>query len=79
MPGSSSIEVSSKASATCDPATGSSSSPGSTGRSATCCADRPNPIGLHEVEILAIDGHRIRVANLEALHGTPILDLKPVL
>jgi tRNA-Thr(GGU) m(6)t(6)A37 methyltransferase TsaA len=45
----------------------------------TRSADRPNPIGMHEVEILAIDGHRIRVANLEALHGTPILDLKPVL
>jgi tRNA-Thr(GGU) m(6)t(6)A37 methyltransferase TsaA len=45
----------------------------------TRSADRPNPIGLHEVQILAIDGPRIRVANLEALHGTPILDLKPVL
>jgi tRNA-Thr(GGU) m(6)t(6)A37 methyltransferase TsaA len=41
--------------------------------------DRPNPIGLHVVEILALDGHRVRVRNLEALHGTPVLDLKPVL
>ena len=41
--------------------------------------DRPNPIGLHRVEIQAIDGLRIQVRALEALHHTPILDLKPVL
>ena len=41
--------------------------------------DRPNPIGLHEVEILDIDGTRLRVAGLEAIDGTPVLDLKPVL
>ena len=41
--------------------------------------DRPNPIGLHEVEVAAIDGPRVRVRNLEALDGTPILDVKPVL
>jgi tRNA-Thr(GGU) m(6)t(6)A37 methyltransferase TsaA len=41
--------------------------------------DRPNPIGLHRVEIVAVDGTRIRVGGLEALDGTPILDLKPVL
>ena len=40
---------------------------------------RPNPIGLHRVEIAAIDGARIRVRNLEAVDGTPIVDLKPVL
>ena len=40
---------------------------------------RPNPIGLHRVEITAIDGPRVRVRNLEALDGTPILDVKPVL
>ena len=40
---------------------------------------RPNPIGLHRVEITAIDGHRIRVRQLEALDGTPILDIKPAL
>jgi tRNA-Thr(GGU) m(6)t(6)A37 methyltransferase TsaA len=39
--------------------------------------DRPNPIGLHLVEILAIAGQRIQVRNLEALDGTPVLDLKP--
>jgi len=41
--------------------------------------DRPNPIGLHRVTILAIDGPRVEVRNLEALDGTPILDLKPLL
>ena len=41
--------------------------------------DRPNPIGLHKVKIQEIAGHRVRVANLEAIHGTPILDVKPVL
>lgn len=41
--------------------------------------DRPNPIGLHPVEVVAIDGLRVRVTNLEALDGTPVLDLKPVL
>jgi tRNA-Thr(GGU) m(6)t(6)A37 methyltransferase TsaA len=40
---------------------------------------RPNPIGLHQVTITAIDGRRIRVRNLEALDRTPILDVKPVL
>jgi tRNA-Thr(GGU) m(6)t(6)A37 methyltransferase TsaA len=41
--------------------------------------DRPNPVGLHAVRILAIDGTRITVSGLEALDGTPILDVKPVL
>ncbi|MDQ1428042.1 MAG: hypothetical protein QOK39_1518 [Acidimicrobiaceae bacterium] len=41
--------------------------------------DRPNPIGLHRVEILAIDGLRVQVCDLEALDGTPILDVKAVL
>jgi tRNA-Thr(GGU) m(6)t(6)A37 methyltransferase TsaA len=45
----------------------------------TRSADRPNPIGLHEVEIAAIEGPRIRVLRLEAINGTPILDVKPVL
>jgi len=40
---------------------------------------RPNPIGLHEVRILAIDGTRMRVSALEALDGTPVVDVKPVL
>ena len=41
--------------------------------------DRPNPIGLHEVEVLAIEGERVHVRPLEALDGTPIMDVKPVL
>jgi tRNA-Thr(GGU) m(6)t(6)A37 methyltransferase TsaA len=41
--------------------------------------DRPNPIGLHRVQILAVEGLRILVSNLEALDRTPILDVKPVL
>ena len=41
--------------------------------------DRPNPIGLHRVEIASIAGRRVRVRNLEALDGTPIVDVKPVL
>ncbi|HEX8861395.1 MAG TPA: tRNA (N6-threonylcarbamoyladenosine(37)-N6)-methyltransferase TrmO [Actinomycetes bacterium] len=50
-----------------------------TGVFSTRSADRPNPVGLHRVEILAIDGPRVQVRNLEALDGTPIVDLKPVL
>jgi tRNA-Thr(GGU) m(6)t(6)A37 methyltransferase TsaA len=45
----------------------------------TRSADRPNPIGLHPTRILAVDGLRLRVAALEAVDGTPIVDLKPVL
>jgi tRNA-Thr(GGU) m(6)t(6)A37 methyltransferase TsaA len=45
----------------------------------TRSASRPNPIGLHEVEVLAVDGETIRVASLEAVDGTPIVDMKPVL
>jgi tRNA-Thr(GGU) m(6)t(6)A37 methyltransferase TsaA len=41
--------------------------------------DRPNPIGLHRVTILSIDDLRLHVSNLEALDGTPIVDVKPVL
>ncbi len=40
---------------------------------------RPNPIGLHVVQVLGIDGARIHVGGLEAVDGTPILDLKPML
>jgi tRNA-Thr(GGU) m(6)t(6)A37 methyltransferase TsaA len=40
---------------------------------------RPNPIGLHRVEITDIDGRRVRVRSLEALDSTPIIDLKPIL
>jgi tRNA-Thr(GGU) m(6)t(6)A37 methyltransferase TsaA len=40
---------------------------------------RPNPIGLHRVEVLAVEGPRMKVNNLEALDGTPVVDVKPVL
>jgi tRNA-Thr(GGU) m(6)t(6)A37 methyltransferase TsaA len=51
-----------------------------TGVFSTRSADRPNPIGLHRVRIAATeDGLRFRVRGLEAVHGTPILDVKPVL
>jgi tRNA-Thr(GGU) m(6)t(6)A37 methyltransferase TsaA len=50
-----------------------------TGVFATRSPDRPNPIGLHRVTIVAIDGMRIRVRDLEALDATPIVDIKPVL
>jgi tRNA-Thr(GGU) m(6)t(6)A37 methyltransferase TsaA len=40
---------------------------------------RPNPIGLHRVAITSIDGCRVGVRNLEAVDGTPIVDVKPVL
>ncbi|HYR09239.1 MAG TPA: tRNA (N6-threonylcarbamoyladenosine(37)-N6)-methyltransferase TrmO [Longimicrobium sp.] len=40
---------------------------------------RPNPVGLHRVHITAIDGARVRVRSLEALDGTPIIDVKPIL
>jgi tRNA-Thr(GGU) m(6)t(6)A37 methyltransferase TsaA len=50
-----------------------------TGVFATRSPDRPNPIGLHEVHVLAIEGVRVHVRHLEALDGTPILDVKPVL
>ena len=40
---------------------------------------RPNPIGLHRVQVLAVEGLRVQVDHLEALNGTPIVDVKPVL
>ena len=46
---------------------------------ATRSPDRPNPIGLHDVDVLEVSGTRVHVRHLEALDGTPILDLKPVL
>ncbi|HMH12494.1 MAG TPA: TrmO family methyltransferase [Edaphobacter sp.] len=45
----------------------------------TRSAHRPNPIGLHRVEIMTIDGARIRVRGLEALNGTRSIDMKPML
>lgn len=50
-----------------------------TGVFSTRSPHRPNPIGLHRVTIEAVDGLRVRVRDLEALDGTPVLDVKPVL
>jgi tRNA-Thr(GGU) m(6)t(6)A37 methyltransferase TsaA len=50
-----------------------------TGVFSTRSPDRPNPLGLHRVTILAIDGTRVQVRKLEALDGTPVVDVKPVL
>lgn len=50
-----------------------------TGVFSTRSADRPNPIGLHQVRILRIDGTHVEVGPLEAVNGTPVLDIKPVL
>ena len=50
-----------------------------TGVFSTRSADRPNPVGLHPVEVLAVDGPRVRVGGLEAVDGTPVIDLKPQL
>jgi tRNA-Thr(GGU) m(6)t(6)A37 methyltransferase TsaA len=45
----------------------------------TRSADRPNPIGLPEVVVLSVDDGRIQVGGLEAVNGTPVLDVKPVI
>jgi tRNA-Thr(GGU) m(6)t(6)A37 methyltransferase TsaA len=50
-----------------------------TGVFSTRSADRPNPIGMHRVQVVAVDGLRVRVTDLEAIDGTPIADMKPVL
>lgn len=50
-----------------------------TGVFSTRSPDRPNPVGLHRVRVLAVEAQRIRVGPLEAIDGTPVIDLKPVL
>jgi tRNA-Thr(GGU) m(6)t(6)A37 methyltransferase TsaA len=50
-----------------------------TGVFATRSPDRPNPLGLHPVTIRAIAGNRLRVGPIEAIDGTPIVDIKPVI
>jgi tRNA-Thr(GGU) m(6)t(6)A37 methyltransferase TsaA len=50
-----------------------------TGVFSTRSPDRPNPLGLHRVTIREISGNRLRVAPLEAIDGTPVIDIKPVL
>jgi tRNA-Thr(GGU) m(6)t(6)A37 methyltransferase TsaA len=50
-----------------------------TGVFATRSPDRPNPVGLHRVTVRQVDGLRVLVSDLEALDGTPVVDVKPVL
>ena len=50
-----------------------------TGVFATRSPDRPNPLGLHRVTLRAIAGNRLQVGPLEAIDGTPLVDIKPVL
>jgi tRNA-Thr(GGU) m(6)t(6)A37 methyltransferase TsaA len=50
-----------------------------TGVFATRSPDRPNPLGLHPVTVRAIDGDRLRIGPIEAIDGTPVVDIKPAL
>ena len=50
-----------------------------TGVFATRSPDRPNPLGLHPVVVRAIDGLRLRIGPIEAIDGTPVVDIKPLL
>jgi tRNA-Thr(GGU) m(6)t(6)A37 methyltransferase TsaA len=50
-----------------------------TGVFSTRSPDRPNPIGLHRVRVTAADGLRVQVDHLEALDGTPVIDVKAVM
>lgn len=50
-----------------------------TGVFATRSQDRPNPLGLHRVTVREISGTRLRVGPIEAIDGTPVVDVKPVL
>lgn len=50
-----------------------------TGVFITRSPDRPNPLGLHQVTVLEVAGPRLRVAPLEAVDGTPIIDIKSIL
>ncbi len=49
-----------------------------TGVFATRSPDRPNPVGLHRAKVVSVDGTRVEVDGLEAIHGTPVVDIKPV-
>ncbi len=50
-----------------------------TGVFATRSPDRPNPLGLHRVTVRQIDGKRLLIGPIEAMDGTPVVDIKPVL
>jgi tRNA-Thr(GGU) m(6)t(6)A37 methyltransferase TsaA len=49
-----------------------------TGVFSTRSPDRPNPVGLHRVKVLAIDPSRLHIGPIEAIDGTPVIDIKPV-
>jgi tRNA (Thr-GGU) A37 N-methylase len=50
-----------------------------TGVFSTRSPDRPNPVGLHRARVTAVEGLRVQVDALEALDGTPVIDVKPVI
>ncbi len=50
-----------------------------TGVFATRSPDRPNPIGLHRVTVRSVEKNRLRIGPIEAIDGTPVLDIKPAL
>lgn len=50
-----------------------------TGVFATRSPDRPNPLGLHRVTVRAVEGTRLQIGPIEAIDGTPVVDIKPVL
>lgn len=50
-----------------------------TGVFATRSPDRPNPLGFHPATVRAIDGNRLRIGPIEAIDGTPVIDIKPVI
>jgi tRNA-Thr(GGU) m(6)t(6)A37 methyltransferase TsaA len=50
-----------------------------TGVFATRSPDRPNPLGLHPVVVRKIEDNRLRIGPIEAIDGTPVVDIKPVL
>ena len=56
---------------------GNSSNP-LTGVFSTRSPDRPNPLGLHRTKVLAIHPGRLHIAAIEAIDGTPVIDMKPV-
>jgi tRNA-Thr(GGU) m(6)t(6)A37 methyltransferase TsaA len=50
-----------------------------TGVFATRSPDRPNPVGLHRVTVRKVVKNRLRIGPIEAIDGTPVIDIKPVL
>jgi tRNA-Thr(GGU) m(6)t(6)A37 methyltransferase TsaA len=50
-----------------------------TGVFATRSPDRPNPVGLHQVTVREVAGNRLRIGPIEAIDGTPVIDIKPLL